>query len=192
MIPFVTFCQQEERTLTVYIQKDNLTCRKWLFGSLLFSQRHSVILTDLATPMCQHWYWPMGTVARVTNTSSVWLWQPKKNTLSSVSPTIITASLPGYYSPTLTHLHWLPGIIVGVFIIFFLMLFSSTYFIPQVAKTTSLYLGQAIIRADGLFDFHLDNTLRMLSESVNTSQLLVWLLSFDSFVLVAFWKNRLL
>lgn len=66
------------------------------------------------------------------------------------------------------------------------MLFSSTYFIPEVAKTTSLYLGQVIIRADGLFDFYLDNTFRMLSESVNTYPLLVWLLSFESFVLVSF------
>lgn len=117
------------------------------------------------------------------------------STLSPVSPTIITASLPGYYGTTLARLHWLPDTLVGVFYICVLMLFlffSSTYFIPQVAKTTSLYLGQVIIKADGLFDFHLDNTFRMLSESVNTYPLLVWLLSFESFVLVKKKKkNRL-
>lgn len=69
------------------------------------------------------------------------------------------------------------------------VIFFNLYFIPQVGKTNSFYLEQAIIRADVLFDFHLDNTLRMLSESVNMSRLLVWLLSFESFVLVAVWKT---
>lgn len=41
-----------------------------------------------------------------------------------------------------------------------------------------------------MFDFHLDNTFRMLSESVNTYPLLVWLLSFESFVLVSFFEKQ--
>lgn len=130
--------------------------------------------------------WSVGNVACATNTCCEWLQQSETSTLSPVSPTIITASLLGYYSANLARLHWLPDIFVGVY---FLMLFSSTYFIPEVAKTTSLYLGQVIIRVDGLFDFYLDNTFRMLSESVNTYPLLVWLLSFESFVLVSFWKT---
>lgn len=140
----------------------------------------------------QHCDWSAGTLARAANTCCKWLQQSEKSTLSPVSPTIITASLLSYYSPTLAHLHWLPHILVDAYFIWCLMLFSSAYFILEVAKTTSLYLGQAIIRADVPFDSYLDNTLRMLSESVNTSRLLVWLLSFESFVLVAFWKNRLL
>lgn len=133
--------------------------------------------------------WSAESAAFTTSTCCEYLQQSETSTLSPVSPAIIAGSLPGYYSSNLARLHRLPDIHVGVVFIWFSVLFSSTFFIPQVAKTTSLYLGQVIIRADGLFDSHLDNTFRMLSESVNTYALLVWLLSFESFVLVSIWKT---
>lgn len=161
----------------------------WQYSSWIFFQWCKIYLTTSTHMSLQHCDWSAGTLARAASTCCKWLQQSEKSTLSPVSPTIITASLLSYYSPTLAHLHWLPHILVDAYLIWCLMLFSSAYFILEVAKTTSLYLGQAIIRADVPFDFYLDNTLRMLSESVNTSRLLVWLLSFESFVLVAFWKT---
>lgn len=162
-----------------------MLCRLQYLSQLSIKLYNGTITAS--TPQhCRQCDWSVGNVACATNTCCEWLQQSETSTLSPVSPAIITASLLGYYSATLARLHWLPDIFVGVY---FLMLFSSTYFIPEVAKTTSLYLGQVIIRADGLFDFYLDNTFRMLSESVNTYPLLVWLLSFESFVLVSFWKT---